>query len=165
MTMQPVSESSSPALLPMAVVRALTSVTGARSPDAPQSAILQRLECDCALPRTSFPPPLLPCVFLGSQTVLVINHVLSTPSGNVFLPFLLAAPLFAELILKFLGLGWVTKIPNRYHLVITVHVFAPTFLLLTSPSLYAMRSPWSLPHAFGHTKMCLTLSLPVVCTT
>lgn len=46
---------SSPAFLSMAVIRALTSVTRARSPNAPQSATLRSLECDCAPQKKTLP--------------------------------------------------------------------------------------------------------------
>lgn len=44
--------------LPMAVVRALTSVTRARCPNPLQSAMLQRLECDSTLHRRTSLLPL-----------------------------------------------------------------------------------------------------------
>lgn len=87
---------SSPAFLSMAVIRALTSVTRARSPNAPQSATLRSLECDCAPQKKPSPQSVL----LGSQSVLVMDHVSSSPSGNSLFPLLPAATLSMGLTLK-----------------------------------------------------------------
>lgn len=88
-SMQPALEFSFPTLLPMAVFRVLTLVTRARSPNAPQFVTLQRLECDCTPQKI----PSTQSVLIGFQTVLVMDHVSSSLSGNSFFLLLPAAVL------------------------------------------------------------------------